>query len=116
MRLTRIAAALAAHRASAGKYPASLDALSPKPLASLPLDPFSGQPFVYRTMGDGYVLYSLYENGVDDLGSDVRRSIKNGDWTMTSPPAPSEEADLAIRLPLPPLKQTIEQGASGPSQ
>ena len=114
LQLTRIAAALAAHRANAGKYPESLEALSPKPFASLPLDPFTGRSFVYRTIGDGYVLYSLYNNGVDDLGSDVRRSIKNGEWTMTSPPTPSEEADLAVRLPLPPLEQTIEQGASGP--
>lgn len=45
--------------------------VSPK-RASLPIDPYSGQPLIYRGSGTTFQLYSVGENGQDDGGrSDV---------------------------------------------
>jgi hypothetical protein len=38
-----------------GRYP---DSLEPLNLQELAIDPFSGQPFVYRLIGEGYQLES----------------------------------------------------------
>lgn len=69
----RLAVALAIHQAQHDKYPESLDELAPKILAELPIGAFSEKPFRYRRLVDknkeGYLLYSLGVNGVDDGGS-----------------------------------------------
>src|SRR5262249_7120098 len=60
LRLGLTAVALNQFRASgASRYPDSLSELSPKYLASLPVDPFDGQPLRYRKKGGGYTLYSI---------------------------------------------------------
>jgi len=52
-------------RESAGVYPADLAVLG----GTSWVDPFSGGPYHYRLEGDGYVLYSVSINGVDDGGA-----------------------------------------------
>ena len=84
--------ALAAYRSDEGHYPAKLASLSPKYLATIPGDIFSGQGLIYKPEGAGYVLYSVGLNGKDDLG----RS------TDDVPPAD----DIRVRMPLPELKQS----------
>jgi hypothetical protein len=37
-------------------------------LPSVPLDPYSGQPFVYRVTDKSFTLYSVGEDCVDDGG------------------------------------------------
>ncbi len=54
---------LNAYRQRTGRYPASLDVL-----ATDALDPFTGRPFVFRGTADGFTLYSVGGNGVDDAG------------------------------------------------
>ena len=60
--LTRTAAALAAWKADRAvgedPYPETLDALVPKYLPAVPLDPFTDRPFIYERRGDGYLLAS----------------------------------------------------------
>ena len=56
------------YRLERGHLPESLAELVPRYLPSIPLDPFSGQPLVYRQRSDGYLLYSVGANGVDDGG------------------------------------------------
>lgn len=51
-----------------GHWPADLQALAPEQLATLPLDPFSEQPLVYRVVDDGFMLYSVGRDGVDSGG------------------------------------------------
>jgi hypothetical protein len=51
-----------------GAYPASLDEMRTKLNWRIPLDPFSGKPFVYRRMGRGFVLYSIGEDLKDNGG------------------------------------------------
>ena len=62
-----------------GAYPDSLDALVPEFLDKLPLDPFSGKPYVYRRDGSGFVVYSVGHNGVDDGGVEVTGDRDKGD-------------------------------------
>jgi hypothetical protein len=62
-RLARAALLLADHLAQHQSYPKSLDEL-----ASPPNDPFTEKPFIYRSRGNGYVLYSVGPNLKDDGG------------------------------------------------
>jgi len=60
--------ALEQFRAQTGKYPRSLAKLVPAHIAKIPLDPLAAQPFRYRAQDDGYMLWSVGPNGVDDDG------------------------------------------------
>lgn len=53
------AMALKAHRRDNGAYPDSLAALKGRSSRGLPLDPYTGEPFLYRREGDGFILYSV---------------------------------------------------------
>ncbi|MFT3882848.1 MAG: hypothetical protein QM703_24735 [Gemmatales bacterium] len=64
----RAALACERYRLAQGKWPASLDVLVPQYLPVVPLDPFSGQPLLYRQLPDGVVIYSVGDNRVDDQG------------------------------------------------
>lgn len=85
--LTVVGLALAIHKAEKGEYPEKLEQLVPDVLAKVPQDEFSGKPFVYRRTAEGYLLYSVGPNLVDDGG-------RNDD--------DKEEDDLAIMIPSPP--------------
>jgi hypothetical protein len=65
----RFALALERHRLKHGTYPETLTALTPDFLPSQPLDPRSGQAYLYRRTDAGsFLLYSVGENRVDDGG------------------------------------------------
>jgi hypothetical protein len=64
------------HRRSTGSFPEALADVSLTYLKELPVDPFSGRAFVYRRQGEGYVLYSVGENGKDD-GGKMEKSLKD---------------------------------------
>ncbi len=69
--LIETALALAVYRARHGHYPEKLDALVPELLPQVPPDLFApGTTLIYRREGDGYVLYSVGQNGEDDGGED----------------------------------------------
>jgi len=51
---------------------------------SLTIDPYSGQPFVYRTDGKSYRLYSVGSDLVDDNG-DTDESFSKPDLTLEKP-------------------------------
>jgi hypothetical protein len=71
---------VAAYRQAHGKYP---DALAKLPNADqLPVDTFSGTPFNYRLTEDGFMLWSVGPNGVDDGGKDYQ----NADIVLRVPP------------------------------
>ena len=61
--MTRAGLAVLQHRDEQGAWP---DALPKK--AEL-VDPFPGEPLLYRPGSDGFVLYSVGANGVDDNGT-----------------------------------------------
>lgn len=66
--LAKTALALAAFRAETGRMPAKLEELTPKYFAILPVDPITAKPPLYRKKMDGWVLYSVGENDMDDHG------------------------------------------------
>jgi hypothetical protein len=91
--VVRLGFLLAAYRAENGKYPAELTDLTPKYIASVPLDPFSGRRLIYKRQAGGYVLYSVGVNGKDDggLGYDDRgQALSPG----------QDYDDLVVQVPL----------------
>jgi len=56
------------HKSRTGAYPESLEALVPVILGEIPIDPFTGEPLVYRRDGEGFIVYSLGSNEKDDGG------------------------------------------------
>jgi hypothetical protein len=90
-----LAFALAAYRADAGRYPPRLDELAPKYLPAIPADVFSGKPLIYRPSDNGYLLYSVGVNGIDEEGR----------WLDDDP----KGDDLRIRIPVaPPVKKPAD--------
>jgi hypothetical protein len=78
LELTRMATALAVYRAEHGAYPESIDKLVPGVIERLPVEVFSAKPFVYKRSADGYLLYGVGANGIDDGGSNERYRVLNG--------------------------------------
>jgi hypothetical protein len=77
--------ALQLHFREHGEFPASLDELVKNGyLKAIPADPFGkGEPFHYRrepAPQQGALLWSVYVDGIDQNGADVRWG--NGDWTV----------------------------------
>ena len=62
------AIALKRHQLRHGKFPASLDALTPGFLHEPPRDPIDGQSMRYRLQDGSFLLYSVGEDGVDNGG------------------------------------------------
>jgi len=60
-----------------GKYPEQLGDLSPELLQTLPQDPYSDGILVYRTSGEGYELYSVGRDKVDDGGDSQSVEVLN---------------------------------------
>jgi hypothetical protein len=89
--LARVACALERYRLANGRFPDSLDALTPKFIAKLPRDVINGQPLKYRRTDDGqFVLYSVGANETDDGGTIVLTKNggldqNKGDWVWRYP-------------------------------
>ncbi len=92
-------AAILRYRKALGQYPDNLKELvSTGYLDSLPIDPFSGSPLLYRNAKDGFVLYSIGEDFKDDggvLGCDgkgnPRMWASDGDWVLWPVMKPDKE-------------------------
>ena len=106
--LTRTAAALAAWRADqpAGvpPYPEQLDALVPRYLPAVPIDPFTDTPLIYERRGDGYLLASVGQNGVYDGGDDMNGDIVGGEWQEQTRKVDYPKSDIVVRMPVPARK------------
>ncbi len=76
--LCRTVLALKAYKYERGSYPASLKDLRKTLDWQLPKDPFSGQQFVYVPEEDGFILYSIGPNMIDDGGLPERD--EHGKW------------------------------------
>ena len=90
-RNVHVAFALAAYRAEHGRYPPALKVLTPMYLKQVPGDLFSGKELIYRPNEKGYLLYSVGPNGEDEGGQ--------------GPDGHAAGDDIAVRMPLPELKQ-----------
>lgn len=99
--------ALHEHVLEHGRAPDTLAELVPRYLPAIPIDPYSGQPLVYRQRGDGYVLYSVGANGIDDGEGTQRapyRKVVPG--AVSGQSRPDKTADTDCRHPASvPLRQ-----------
>jgi hypothetical protein len=109
MMLIRTAAALALHRARHRTYPDALAELTPALLEEAPVDRFSDKPPIYQRRGEGYLLYSVFDNGMDDGGDDYGYSIRDGEWFADGEHLAYDKSDLVIRLPLSRPKGAIKR-------
>ena len=90
MRITRLVFSLAAYHADNKKYPTTLDALSPKYLAEIPSDLFSGKPLIYKPTETGYLLYSVGINEIDDGGKFYTDEDRGDDIGVRVPSVPKK--------------------------
>lgn len=94
--LARTALALERYRLARGSYPATLDALAPQFIPSVPRDPIGGQPLHYRLADNGqFLLYSVGWNEKDDGGTLALTQggsvdLENGDWVWRYPALPAQ--------------------------
>lgn len=85
----RLGLALSAYKQQTGSYPDDLASLAPDFIDEIPLDPFTGEPFIYRKEADGFILYSIGPNLTDDDGMHVydnkaRKAVKDDiSWRMS---------------------------------
>ena len=81
----QIALACKIYKNREGYYPETTAALIPEILETEPIDPFSGNPFVYKHRQDGFIVYSVGSNEKDDGGKatfQVNKLVmeKDDDW------------------------------------
>jgi hypothetical protein len=80
LRSSIVALALERYRIAEGRWPDDLNVLVPRYLASVPIDPFDGQPLRYRRLQApsmaGVVVFSVGNNGAYDGGTLDRNSTQ----------------------------------------
>jgi len=86
--MVRVLLRLQSYRSTHGQFPPSLDALEQSTRERLPRDPFSGGPFGYSRMGEGFRLYSIGPDLADDAGK-----------TQTVMDIPHEPGDIVVDWP-----------------
>jgi len=88
--VARVALAANAYRRGSGRPPATVPELGLDREATL--DPFSGQPLIYRPTEGGFVVYSVGDNGRDDGGAlDVQP-------TRGAMPGTGQRLDVGVRV------------------
>jgi len=73
------ALAIRSYQLERGELPDTLADLMPEYLPAVREDPFSGKALIYRRNEDGYVLYSVGKDGVDDGGH--RAESEDESWS-----------------------------------
>jgi len=75
--MVRAAVEVSLVRATHGEYPASLANLASDAAELVPVDE-NGRPFLYKRLEEGFLLYSVGENGSDDGGSNESAGVLEG--------------------------------------
>jgi len=70
-------------RANSNSPPAELNQLTPAFLSAVPLDPFNGQPLLFKRAGEGYVVYSVGSDGHDNGGLEQDPNNRNAIHDVT---------------------------------
>jgi len=70
-RMNMATLAISAFEDDHGELPPRLDDLVPNYLNTIPVDPYRGQPLVYRRANDRYSLYAVGSDGNDDGGAPI---------------------------------------------
>lgn len=91
---TLVAVSLTLSRRQTGVYPATLDALTPNLLPSIPPDIFDGAPLRYALVDGSPVIYSVGVDRKDDGG----RAPKNPNAGLASTWKPREQVDALMAV------------------
>lgn len=83
--LDQLGFALVAYRADHAAYPENLNALVPKYIHEVPNDLYNEQALNYKRQGEGFLLYSVGENGADDGGRTFDSTPPADDITLQIP-------------------------------
>ncbi|HVT29914.1 MAG TPA: hypothetical protein VHE81_17990 [Lacipirellulaceae bacterium] len=80
LRLAMLEFALTRFHHELGRWPASINELTPKYILAIPVDPFdpNGRPLKYRKTASGYVVYSVGPNQIDDGGAPPKEDDFSG--------------------------------------
>jgi hypothetical protein len=81
-RLSRLALAVRRHEIVRGTLPENLGELDPEAIPLNMRDPYSGEPMRYALTDEGYVVYSVGEDGIDDGGAPWDHKTKRGDRAL----------------------------------
>jgi hypothetical protein len=100
--LLRVGLALARFKAKTGDYPSALAELAPDFLATVPADSFAGTAFVYKKTADGYLLYSIGNNQVDEGGRSYDQHCD--DLSIKIPPPPAAPVAVPTDVVEPPAE------------
>ncbi|MBP88360.1 MAG: hypothetical protein CMJ64_16865 [Planctomycetaceae bacterium] len=100
LRLLMVEFAIRGFQKEQGGLPESLDELCPTYISSVPIDPYSDDPLIFRRTLDAYVLYSVGPDGRDDGGkfgtySDIYEAGFDLDLDVPDRPAISTSATTA---------------------
>lgn len=81
----KIALACKIYKNREGHFPEDVSALIPDILEKAPLDPFTGDPYIYKLQDDGFIVYSMGSNERDDGGRATYQitqlvAEKDDDW------------------------------------
>ncbi len=85
METEKIALACKIYKNQEGIFPDTIAALIPDILEKEPVDPFTGDPFIYKLQEDGFIVYSVGSNEKDDEGRATYQitklvAEKDDDW------------------------------------
>ncbi len=69
MDLTRLGLEMEQYHAETGQLPQSLNEVAARLGESVPIDPYTGESYIYRPAGDSFQLYSVGQNLMDDGGT-----------------------------------------------
>ncbi|HRR96935.1 MAG TPA: hypothetical protein P5150_09445, partial [Candidatus Ratteibacteria bacterium] len=75
--ILKLSLALKIYKEKYGYYPETLSSLAPDIIPEIPIDPFTGNDYIYRKEGRGFIVYSVGSNEKDDEG--IYDSKKNLD-------------------------------------
>jgi len=79
-----------------GDFPEDLAELAPEILGTIPVDPFTGHPFIYKKQDSGFMVYSVGSNLEDDGGRGTWQIVslvaeKDDDWAWKEAASPTEK-------------------------
>ena len=85
MGTTRVGLGCKIYKNQEGRFPEKISDLVPEILDKEPLDPFTGNPYIYKLQEHGFIVYSVGSNEIDDEGRgtfQVTQMVmeKDDDW------------------------------------
>jgi hypothetical protein len=99
VRLLRTDIAIELFRRKHARAPATLDELVPEFLSTVPIDPFSGKPLLYRQTTNSYLLYSVGPDKHDDHGASLTTSSRAAARTATYLEDEPDKGDIVSTPP-----------------